>query len=177
MKQALRWVSILVGLQLALVVAYWLVERNRTMGATGLSTRPPQIVDMGVPHLTLRRPDGTIEPMRSPRRPTLVHIWATWCPPCREELPSLLSLPSNRAVDVLAIALDEDWAEVERFLGGRDAPNVVLGNPSEVERVLGVTTLPVTLLLLAGEGTPVRRFDGARDWSDKLFVGAYLTTD
>lgn len=175
MKLALHWGSLLIGLQLTLIVAYWLVERNRNIGTAGLSTRPPRIVDMAVPHLTLRRPDGTIEPMRSPKRPTLVHVWATWCRPCREELPALLSLPSERSVDVVAIALDEDWGDVERFLGGRDARYVVLGNSSEVERILGLTHLPVTFLLRPGGSRAIARFDGARDWSDEPFVTAYVS--
>ncbi|MBK8009769.1 MAG: hypothetical protein IPK13_00310 [Deltaproteobacteria bacterium] len=54
-----------------------------------------------------------------------------------------------------------------------NAPNIVLAGNEDVERALGVRTLPVTFLVQAG-GRLTLRFDGARDWTDEAFVRTYL---
>ncbi|WP_428261514.1 TlpA family protein disulfide reductase [Haliangium sp.] len=128
---------------------------------------------MAMPALTVRRRDGGAVALAPFARPTLVHVWATWCPPCRAELPGLLALPSEHAVDVVAIALDDRWGDVDRFLDDLDASSVVLGSSEEVERVLGVRSLPVTFFVQA-DGRISLRFDGARDWTDEAFVEAHV---
>ena len=49
----------------------------------------------------------------------LVNFWATWCSPCREELPSLQALqkkfPSNDLV-ILALSVDDSWEPINRFM-------------------------------------------------------------
>src|SRR5690606_32761620 len=147
---------------------YWLVEQRRSpeqSEAAELGKGPPERVDMAMPDLAVRRPDGSRGHFRAPERPTLVHFWATWCPPCRAELPGLLALPGEHPVEVVAIALDDDWADVERMLDRRSLSRVVLADSGEVDRALGIRTLPVTLLVLPS-GRVRLRFDGARDWTD-----------
>ncbi len=51
----------------------------------------------------------------------LVNFWATWCPPCLQELPSLLRLAAalrgaGRSVAVVAVSYDDDWASQRRAL-------------------------------------------------------------
>ena len=92
--------------------------------------------------------------------PLLVHFWATWCAPCRTELPQLLNLASPRT---LLISVDETWPVVEHFLE-RDVPaQVLLDVAGEARRVFAIDTLPDTYLLDA-HGIPLARFHGARAW-------------
>lgn len=177
MSRSARWVLTAMVVQAVLLVAYWVVEHQRVRApsaARALRTEPPQRVEMLMPPLILGRRDGSIATMSPPARPTLVHIWATWCPPCRAELPALLALPNGRAVDVVAIALDKDWATVERFLDDQAGSHVFLGDGAQVERALGVRSLPVTFLLMPGESRAALRFDGARDWANEGFVQRWL---
>src|SRR5579872_1853154 len=61
----------------------------------------------------------------------LVNFWATWCPPCRKEMPDLESLYfkfKDQGFVVLAIS-DEDTAKVTPFLGGRDITYPILLDP------------------------------------------------
>lgn len=177
MNRSARWVLTILTVQAAMIGAYWVVERQRMRApsaARALGTEPPQRVEMSIPPLTLRRRDGSTARMSPPARPTLVHVWATWCPPCRDELPALLALPNERAVDVVAIALDTDWATVERFLDGQGGSHVLLGDGARVERALGVRSLPVTFLLTPGASRVALRFDGARDWANESFVQRWL---
>ncbi len=177
MNRSARWVLTVIAVQAATLGAYWVVERQRVhqpSSARALGTEPPQRVEMSMPPLTLGRRDGSTATMSPLARPTLVHVWATWCPPCRAELPALLALPNGRAVDVVAIALDKDWADVERFLDGQAGSHVFLGNGAQVERALGVRSLPVTFLLTPGESRVALRFDGARDWANESFIEHWL---
>jgi peroxiredoxin len=48
----------------------------------------------------------------------LVNFWATWCPPCREEMPSLEQLQrrmGQRPFAILALSVDDSWEPVNRF--------------------------------------------------------------
>lgn len=174
MSRAARWVLAMAALQAALVGVYWLVEHQRAPKTDeSLGTDPPQRVDMPMPSLTVARRGGNRSELLSPQRRTLVHVWATWCPPCRAELPGLLAVPSQHDVDVIAVTLDQSWDDLDRFLGDMKASDIVLAGSEDVERALGVRTLPVTFLVEAG-GRLTLRFDGARDWTDKAFVGTYL---
>jgi thiol-disulfide isomerase/thioredoxin len=54
-----------------------------------------------------------------------VNFWATWCPPCREEMPSMLQLGRELAATypgkfrMVAVSVDETWPEVQKFFGGQ----------------------------------------------------------
>lgn len=118
MNRTARWVLAIAALQAVLAGAYWLIEHQRALTSDdSLGTQPPQRVDLPMPSLAVVRRDGHRGEIPSPTRPTLVHVWATWCPPCRAELPGLLAVPSQHDVDVVAVALDKSWDQVERFLG------------------------------------------------------------
>jgi thiol-disulfide isomerase/thioredoxin len=62
----------------------------------------------------------------------LVNFWATWCPPCVEEIPSLdrlHALLAPRGFTVLAVDVGEDRATVERFLADKPVRFPVLLDP------------------------------------------------
>jgi thiol-disulfide isomerase/thioredoxin len=74
-----------------------------------------------VPDLTLERIDGKMIPLNAFRgRPVLVNFWATWCPPCRRELPLLDELSrtmSEPSVAIVAVSIDQAGRPtVEAFL-------------------------------------------------------------
>lgn len=175
MKGSTRVIIGVFLVQAALAGVYWLVENRRSGDGPSepLNTSPPVQVEGHIEGVSVRTFDGALVDLPSLERPTLIHFWATWCPPCRVELPGLLRLPDEQPFDVLAIALDRDWADVERFLGRRPSSRVLLGDAAEVEKRVGVRSLPVTYLV--GPGGRLRlRFDGARDWTDPVFLTTWL---
>ena len=107
-----------------------------------------------------------------------LNFWATWCPPCVEEMPSIRSLhsklQSNKNFEMLLVSADESWEPVRKFFGNEPAPFTVLLDPEgDIARQYGTTRFPETYVIIDGR---VRGFiEGPRDW-DSWFSEAYLQT-
>ncbi len=99
----------------------------------------------------------------------LVNIWATWCPPCRAEMPTLDRLAGAMdGPDFAVIALSTDRGGVERvakFLENMQIENlkVMLDRGGDFARQAGVLGLPVTLIL-DRQGREIARLLGDADW-------------
>ncbi len=101
----------------------------------------------------------------------LVNLWATWCPPCREEMPSMERLYrelKDRGFVLLAVSQDEDGAAaVKPFVEQMNVTFPVLVDPQgEVGRKYGVWGYPESFLL-DREGRVVERVIGPRDWASE----------
>lgn len=99
---------------------------------------------------------------------TLVHFWATWCPPCVEEVPKLQQFRQSLAADhefkVLMVAVEETPQQVGSFLGPQASEGVVYDPKWEVANRYGTEQLPETYLVV--DGKVVEKFVGATDWTD-----------
>ncbi len=131
----------------------------------------------------LRARDGGITRLSALRgRTVLVNVWASWCPPCREEMPSLVRLASRLASEglvVVALGIDKQPAAAERFLGEMPlgALAVYADPEAQAAGALGARGVPVSILLDA-QGREIGRLEGAADWaSDEavLLVRAAIT--
>lgn len=96
-----------------------------------------------------------------------VNFWATWCPPCRDEMPSMemLNRRFGTKMKMLAISVDEDWKEVNRFFGEDKPSFTVLWDKSKQvsTRMYGTRKFPESFLI-SPEGEVVVKFVGPRDW-------------
>jgi thiol-disulfide isomerase/thioredoxin len=165
-RQILLAACALTGLQGGAIMLYRFVESPRRPS----SRLPPSFRALPagtvVPPLPARRLDGSLLDLNSLRgRVVIVHFWATWCPPCRTELPGLLALGEqlerrDQAV-LLAVATDEEWGPVRDFLGGSVHESVLLGPGTAA--AFDVDQLPATFVV-AADGTLRTRIDGAQDW-------------
>ncbi|MDE2274998.1 MAG: TlpA family protein disulfide reductase [Burkholderiales bacterium] len=102
-----------------------------------------------LPALTLTALDGraiTLSTLTG--RPTVLNLWATWCPPCRREMPLLQQAQAARP-DVRFVFVDqgETREQVARFLAGQSLPlrNVLLDSRLAVGAAFGQRALPTTL--------------------------------
>ena len=100
-------------------------------------------------------------------RAVVLNFWATWCAPCKEELPSLQTLHElggGKPV-VLAINVRETSSHVRRYLAatGLSLP-VVLDPQAELAKRYGVSVYPTTLLI-APDGQIRWRVLGEVDWA------------
>jgi len=80
----------------------------------------------------------------------LVNYWATWCPPCLEEIPDLIALNENKKNNLVVIGIAMDYRnakQVTDFADGLfvDYP-IVLGTPQIVSQIGPVQGLPTTYL-------------------------------
>jgi len=81
-------------------------------------------------------------------RPTVVNLWATWCPPCQREMPVLQQAQvTNTDINIVFVNQGEDSATVDAFLQLRNLElrNVVIDLPRLARAVLGHRALPTTL--------------------------------
>jgi thiol-disulfide isomerase/thioredoxin len=122
-----------------------------------------------LPPLTVLREGRPLQLHGSRAKPLLLHLWATWCGPCIEELPSILALDAKGEVEVLAVSVDDSWPKVEGFFKG-EVPRQVAWDPRvTLEPALGVRSLPTTFLI-DKEGKARIRWNGMQDWGSKYMA-------
>ncbi len=160
-------VGVLVAVQLAALGVYVAVQRARqATPATRFEAEPSSITE-AAPAITARHADGSPVALTWPApRMRILHFWATWCPPCTKELPSLLALGRAmraQGVDVVAIAVDDDWQDITTFFAGAVPPEVIAETDAAAHKRLGVSTLPDSYLV-DRDGRVIERYHGARDW-------------
>lgn len=98
----------------------------------------------------------------------VLNLWATWCPPCVEEMPTLEELHrelGDEGVVVLAVSQDEEPARVGPWIAERDFTFPVLLDPAaEVGHRFGVSGYPETFVI-DRSGRIVHHHVGYRDWA------------
>jgi cytochrome c biogenesis protein CcmG, thiol:disulfide interchange protein DsbE len=103
---------------------------------------------------------------------TLVNIWATWCVPCRVEMPAMEKLYQSlapRGFRIAAVSIDEGNPEdVQAF--GRELGlsfDILQDRSTKVQQIYQTTGVPESFLLNR-EGVIVKRVIGAQDWSSAV---------
>jgi DsbE subfamily thiol:disulfide oxidoreductase len=125
---------------------------------------------MEAPALMLADPSGkSLGPSDPKGSVVFVNFWATWCPPCREELPSIQAL-YNRFKDrqgfrMATILYREDYEKAMAYLkeNNFDFP-VALDSNKETARSYGVTGVPETYIV-DKKGTLRKKVIGPADWA------------
>jgi thiol-disulfide isomerase/thioredoxin len=120
------------------------------------------------PVLALPDLSGTMRPLLSYRGQVVVlNVWASWCPPCIKEMPSLerLHAAAPQGVVVVTVSVDEDLAEAKRLVQklGLTFP-VMLDPGGERLATWGTVKYPETWII-GRDGVVLDRVIGARDWS------------
>jgi peroxiredoxin len=100
---------------------------------------------------------------------TLVNIWATWCVPCRVEMPAMQQLfdtLSGRGFRIAAVSIDQEGPEVvKEFVGGLKLTFDILHDRSgEIQQAYQTTGVPESFLLDTA-GIIMKRVIGAHDWA------------
>ncbi len=132
------------------------------------------------PPLRLPDMDGTTIDLADLRgQVVLINFWATWCPPCRREMPSLERLSQateGEGVAVLAVNIGEDEDTVFPFIGMVEpAPTfpLLFDKDAATLEPWGVRGLPTTLVV-APDGSVAYRAVGGREFDHPEIVGQLL---
>lgn len=97
----------------------------------------------------------------------VLNFWATWCPPCVQETPSLSQLAadySNRGLVVLAVSVDKDVRAYQAFLH-KFHPAFLTARDSVVHEDYGTYMYPETYIIDA-QGKVVKKIAEGADWND-----------
>lgn len=127
------------------------------------------------PSLSLRDLEGRTHSLAAYRgKVLLVNFWATWCEPCRQEMPSIQRLRDRlgpKGLAVLAVNVDEPDARVRQFIKTTGLDLTILMDPNKtVTRNWGVRYLPVSFIV-GPDGRVRYRVVGDIDWDNETVVG------
>jgi len=101
----------------------------------------------------------------------LLNFWATWCPPCRKEIPSMVKLYEsykNKGLEIIGINLDKlDKSGIEKFSLEYNINFPILLDPTgKTAALYGITALPATFIL-DRNGKIQEKVAGGKDWSSE----------
>lgn len=169
-------IALLIALSLA---STGLSAQDKSSGSSKNSELRPPALKVGdvFPDFKLQTADGRLVSLSDFRGGSLVvNFWATWCPPCIHEMPSLDQLGKRfrgRPVSFLAISVDDSWNEILDFLStlNREPSFLVLHDPGKVvaEGLLGINKYPESFIVDSG-GRIREYIQGAIDWTAPEFI-------
>lgn len=155
-RQARRRLRTGLGIAALLIlagVAYWMItSRPKTLPAGVIPDRRPAAGDP-MPEMALPMLNGQmVNTNEFLGKPILINAWATWCPPCKDEMPLLDSLQQqykDQGLVVLAVNSADDIEVVEEFLETSDkfSFTVLIDSSGEALAKLGVQALPTSILI------------------------------
>jgi peroxiredoxin len=146
------------------------LARTRAASCRALAPDPiPLSLQNGeAPDFELSDAEGRKISLRSQRgHPVFLNFWATWCPPCTEEMPSLETLAAGLEgsdIRTFAVSVDESWKEVKTFFARGTRLGVLLDPSKNVPKLYTTEKYPETFFIDA-QGRVRHYFINKRDWS------------
>jgi len=119
------------------------------------------------PNFELEGSDGkTVRLSDFKGKVVILDFWATWCGPCRAEIPSYVDLYkkyNDKGLEIIGVSLDRDgWTPVKPFMDSYKINYpIVMGNMQVVQAYGGINSIPTTFIINR-DGEVVERKIGAR---------------
>lgn len=148
MQRAKKW-GLIIAIGFLLVTGL-IIDRRRNTSPSPNATGPR--VHLLAPDFDLPQLDGPQLQLSSYRgKVVLLDFWATWCVPCREEIPSFVALQNkyrDKGLQIIGISMDDGPAPVKDFYRQfhMNYP-VVMGNAKTGELYGGVLGLPIAFVI------------------------------
>ena len=131
-------------------------------------SRPPRI-GSNAPDFTVQDSDRTVALNQFRGQIVVLNFWATWCPPCVEEMPSLVQMQRRmkaKGVTVVAVSIDVDENAYRQFLKEHGVDLLTVRDPAQKTPALyGTHGWPETFII-DRKGVMRRKFIGAVDWTE-----------
>ena len=139
-----RWRTLSPRTRTLLSLALWIMAWQAALALLRLMDDPA----LSEKQVTLLDGETTTLAVLADGKPLVVNLWATWCPPCRREMPVLAAAQQRETgVNFVFANQAESRATVMRYLTASqlDLANVTLDRYSELGKVAGSGILPATL--------------------------------
>ncbi len=133
----------------------------------------PPGVNGQAPDFTLKDTDKTVSLSQFRGKPLVLNFWATWCPPCIEEIPSMIRLQTlmGGKVQILGISTDVDNDAYRRFISDKKINFLTVRDGDQrVNTMYGTYKFPETYII-DGKGVIRRKFIGGANWDSPEIVG------
>lgn len=143
----------------------------------GCKGDPPPVAppEVHLTDLTLERLNGTEEPLSAYLgKVVILNVWATWCAPCRVEMPDLEELADilgEEQFAVLGVSYDEDPEAAREYISQfrLTFASHIDSEGHRSKQLLTATELPTTIIF-GPDGKAVAKVVGARDWVSQEWI-------
>jgi len=157
-----KWVVIAI----AAAALVWLAVHPRAHGPVKMGQRAPGFT---LPQL----PSGKLSLSKFKGRVVVLNFWATWCPPCVMETPSLEKFATqmkSQGVTVLGVSVDENEQQLKQFVQNYHLSYPVARDPSAaLANSYGTYKLPETYII-GRDGRVADKIIGATNWTDPRMI-------
>lgn len=128
--------------------------------------RHPQQLGRMAPNFTIQDGSQTLGLGQFRGKVVLLNFWASWCPPCIDELPSLMALHRQMPhLVILAVSMDNDVQAYRNFLLENGINFATIRDPSyRVAHLYGTSQIPDSYVI-DRSGHIVRKYVSAQDWT------------
>ncbi len=126
----------------------------------------PENLGKPAPQFVVRDETKTVDLSKLRGRVVMLNLWASWCAPCIEELPSLLALQRQMPdLVIVAVSIDQDPDVYHRFLEKNHVNLVTVRDADQrVNALYGTAQIPETYVI-DRQGILRRKFVSAQDWT------------
>ncbi len=182
-EENIKWIPFgILTLLLVVSTGYWKIEKSREaplkpVDQVSAEDMPKSAME-GKPAPAFTLPllgGGNISLADSNGKLVFLNIWATWCLPCREEMPSmqrLYELMGGDKFEMIAISIDKGVAEVEEFAKEFGLTFPIAFDPKQtVAARYKITGVPETYLI-SPDGVVTHHIIGPGEWDDPGIVAA-----
>ena len=146
------------------------LARTRDGACVALAPDPlPDVLRDGTPP-DFQLPDATgktVSLSQQRGHAVFLNFWATWCPPCVDEVPAIEDLARRlhgTDMRMLAVSVDDDWDKIRQFFAKGSDIGVLLDTSHDIPKKFGTEKFPETFLIDAA-GRVRYYFINKRDWS------------
>jgi peroxiredoxin len=157
-------------------IAKWILIGAAAGGLVWVALRPRGPVKMGdrAPGFTLPQlPSGKLSLSQFKGQVVVLNFWATWCPPCIEETPSLEQFATDmrsQGVTVIGVSVDENGQQLDKFIRMYHLSYPIARDPSAaLANRYGTYKLPETYII-DRNGRVAEKIIGETNWTDPRMI-------
>lgn len=135
-------------------------------------TSEPAAIGTTAPDFTVSDGQKTVTLSQFRGKPVLLNFWATWCPPCVEEVPSLVALQQQVGdkVTIVAVSMDQDESAYKAFTAKHMPGMLTVRDPDHKSSSSYGTFAYPESFLIGRDGKIQRKFIGAVNWTSPEMI-------